>query len=40
MAVKQRESAQVLAAGECRGERNGIGSLNRLQPHAKWEMSA
>ena len=40
MAVKQRKSAQTLAAGERLGKMNGIVSLNRLQAHGKWEMSA
>jgi hypothetical protein len=40
MAVKQRKSAQVLAARERLGKMNGIVSLNRLQAHGKWEMSA
>jgi hypothetical protein len=33
-------SIQALAAGECLGKMNGIVSLNRLQAHGKWEMSA
>ena len=40
MAVKQRKSAQTLAAGDRLGKMDGIVSLNRLQAHGKWEMSA
>ena len=40
MAVRQRKSAQALAAGEHLGKMNGIVSLNRLQAHGNWEMSA
>ena len=40
MAVKQRQSAQALAAGDRLGKMDGIVSLNRIQAHGKWEMSA
>ncbi len=39
MAVKQRKSAQTLAAGERFGKMNGIVCLDRFQAHRKWEMS-
>ena len=39
--AKVRATAnQALTAGERLGKMNGIVSLNRLQAHGKWEMSA
>jgi hypothetical protein len=40
MAVKQRKSSQAMAVGERLGKIDGLVSLNRLQAHGKWEMSA